>query len=95
MADAYRDFEATTLYCPRCRRAGPVRKKLLLVLPTGTKYDYLCAQCGTAVGGKLDADATPFRETSRAAAAAARLLAGEDPRQGRGPGPPGGPGRAG
>jgi hypothetical protein len=39
MSDAYREFEAESLFCARCRRAVPVRKKLLLVLPTGNKYD--------------------------------------------------------
>lgn len=68
--DAYGEFEATSLFCPRCRRAVAVRKQLLLVLPTGTKYDYVCRDCGTPVGGKLDSDPTAFRETSRAAAAA-------------------------
>lgn len=70
--DAYGEFEATSLFCPRCRRAVGVRKKLLLVLPTGTKYDYVCQDCGTPVGGKLDTDATEFRQVSQAAAAAAR-----------------------
>ena len=73
MSDAaFREFEAETLFCPRCRRAGPVRKKLLLVLPTGNQYDYVCQACGTPVGGKVDRDATAFHETSRAAAAAVR-----------------------
>ena len=71
MTDAYREFEADTLFCGTCRRSGPVRKKLLLVLPTCNKYDYVCQQCGTPVGGKVDRDPTAFRETSRAAAAAA------------------------
>jgi hypothetical protein len=70
--DAYGEFEASSLFCPRCRRAVGVRKKLLLVLPTGTKYDYVCRDCGTPVGGKLDSDATEFRQVSQAAAAAAR-----------------------
>jgi len=61
MANAYEEFEAASLFCPRCRKAVPVRKKLLLVLPTGTKYDYLCAECGAPVGGKLDQDPTEFR----------------------------------
>lgn len=72
MPDAYREFEATSLFCPRCRQAVPVRKRLLLVLPSGNKYDYLCQRCGAEIGGKLDSDQTAFRETSRAAAAAAR-----------------------
>jgi hypothetical protein len=82
--DAYGEFEASSLFCPRCRRAVAVRKKLLLVLPTGTKYDYVCQDCGTPVGGKLDSDPTAFRETSRAAVAAAR----RPPRRQRRPGRP-------
>lgn len=61
--DAFREFEAESLFCPRCRRATPARKKLLLVLPTGTKYDYVCAECGTTVGGKTDNDPQPFYGT--------------------------------
>jgi hypothetical protein len=53
---AYKDFDATSLYCPRCRQAGPVRKRLLLVLPQGDEYEYLCARCGTSVGMKIDSD---------------------------------------
>jgi uncharacterized Zn finger protein len=49
---AYRDFEATELYCPKCRKAVPVRKRLLLVLSNGDKYDYSCVYCGTSVGDK-------------------------------------------
>ncbi len=48
----YKDFDATELYCPRCRRAVPVRKRLLLVLSNGDKYDYSCVFCGTSVGDK-------------------------------------------
>ncbi|ABC77798.1 hypothetical cytosolic protein [Syntrophus aciditrophicus SB] len=50
--EAYRDFEATELYCPHCRRAVPVRKRLLLILTDGEKYDYTCIYCGTSVGEK-------------------------------------------
>lgn len=60
----YEEFEATDLYCVSCRQTVPVRKKLLLVLPTGTKYDYICAQCGSPVGGKLDQDPTEFHRTA-------------------------------
>ena len=51
--EQYRDFDATELYCPQCRRAMPVRKRLLLVLAEGDKYDYTCVACGTSVGDKL------------------------------------------
>lgn len=61
--DSFGEFEATSLYCPRCRRATATRKKLLLVLPSGNKYDYLCAECGAAVGGKSDDDPSDFHRT--------------------------------
>ena len=64
MADSFQEFEASSLFCTRCKRATPVRKKLLLVLPTGNKYDYTCSVCGTAVGGKTDSDATDFYRTA-------------------------------
>ena len=60
MDDSFREFEASSLFCTRCRRATPVKKKLLRVLPTGNKYDYTCSVCGAAVGGKTDNDATDF-----------------------------------
>jgi hypothetical protein len=56
---AYKEFDATELYCPRCRRAVRVRKRLLLVLPEGDKFEYLCSHCSTTVGTKISRDATP------------------------------------
>ena len=47
-------FDATELFCPTCGRSMPVRKRLLLILPEGDKYEYLCARCGTSVGDKID-----------------------------------------
>jgi hypothetical protein len=61
--DSFGEFEATSLFCPTCRRATPARKKLLLVLSGGNKYDYVCAECGTTVGGKTDDDASEFHRT--------------------------------
>ena len=58
--DSFEEFEATSLFCPKCRRATQARKHLLLVLQSGNKYDYLCAECGTPVGGKTDNDSTAF-----------------------------------
>jgi hypothetical protein len=43
-------FIASELYCPKCRRAQPVRERLLLVLPSGELHEYRCAQCGTSLG---------------------------------------------
>jgi len=50
---SYRDFDATELFCPKCRKAVPVRKRLLLVLAEGDKYDYTCVYCGASVGEKM------------------------------------------
>ena len=52
--DYFGEFDAVTLYCPRCQRPVEVRKKLLLVLPGGDKYDYTCPVCGESLGSKLD-----------------------------------------
>jgi hypothetical protein len=51
--EQYKDFDATELFCPKCRRAVPVRKRLLLVLSNGDKFDYTCVYCGTSVGDKM------------------------------------------
>jgi len=58
-----RDFgqlEVSEVYCPTCKAARPVRRHLLLVLPTGNKYEYRCAVCGTSLGGKDDGDASEY-----------------------------------
>jgi hypothetical protein len=47
-------FEASELYCPKCRTAVPVNKFLLLILPDGDRYEYRCRFCGTKVGDKID-----------------------------------------
>jgi len=43
-----------SLYCSHCREAVPVRKRLLLILPEGDEYEYLCIRCGSSVGIKLE-----------------------------------------
>ncbi len=48
----YKDFNATELFCPKCRQASPVRERLLLVLPDGDLYEYRCVHCGTSLGEK-------------------------------------------
>ena len=58
--DNYEEFDATELYCQRCQQAVPVRKRLLLVLPDGDKYEYLCAFCSATVGTKMDRQAKPI-----------------------------------
>jgi len=56
---SFEQFEATSLYCPRCKTAVPVRKKLLLVLPEGDEYEYLCAYCASSVGMKIEKETPP------------------------------------
>ncbi len=53
-------FQASALYCPRCRVARPVRERLLLILPDGELYEYRCAACGAEVGTRR-ATAAPGR----------------------------------
>ena len=63
-----RDFdalEASELFCPTCKTARPVRRHLLLVLPNGSKYEYRCSVCATAVGAKDDQDPTEYQEILR------------------------------
>ena len=52
--NSFEEFEAATLFCPKCKGAVPVRKRLLLVLPDGDKYEYNCQYCGEKVGDKID-----------------------------------------
>lgn len=66
MVDSFGELEASSLFCPRCKQATPVRKKLLLVLPSGNKYDYACGVCGTQVGAKTDSDSSDFHRVASA-----------------------------
>ncbi|HEX6531823.1 MAG TPA: hypothetical protein VF019_04310 [Nitrospira sp.] len=52
--EQFQALKASLLYCPRCRVATPTRERLLLVLPTGNLYEYLCQQCGTSTGSKTE-----------------------------------------
>jgi hypothetical protein len=53
---AFEQLEASMLLCPQCRVARPVRKRLLLILPQGNKFEYLCVQCGAVCGDKIEAE---------------------------------------
>ncbi len=53
----FKELEAISLYCPKCKAAVPVRKKLLLVLPEGDEFEYLCVYCSSSVGTKIDKNA--------------------------------------
>jgi rRNA maturation endonuclease Nob1 len=61
----FEELEASMLFCGRCKQAVPVRKKLLLVLPEGEKYDYLCARCGSPVGSKTSREDSSRQLLSR------------------------------
>jgi hypothetical protein len=59
--DAFEQLEASLLLCPQCRVAVPVRKRLLLILPEGDKFDYLCTRCGAICGDKIERAGTGER----------------------------------
>lgn len=50
MAQQFGTFTASELYCPKCRSSQKVRERLLLVLPSGELYEFLCFCCGTSLG---------------------------------------------
>ncbi len=52
----FEEFRASALYCPRCKAAMPVRSRLLLVLPDGELYEYLCQACATSLGTRTVRD---------------------------------------
>ncbi len=54
MNKTFDKIQASLLYCTKCGRAMPVRERLLLILPTGELYDYLCQGCGSSVGSKTE-----------------------------------------
>ncbi len=55
----FEEFQASVLYCPRCRAARPVRERLLLVLPDGELNEYVCRDCGTQLGKRRVTAETP------------------------------------
>lgn len=57
---SFGDFEASELFCPKCRQSMPVRRRLLLILPDGDLYEYSCRRCGTKVGSKRDKKTQPL-----------------------------------
>ncbi len=50
--ETFEEFQASVLFCNRCRAPQPVRDRLLLVLPDGELWEYLCAACGDSVGSR-------------------------------------------
>jgi hypothetical protein len=77
MPQQFGSFTASELYCPKCRCAQPVRERLLLVLPSGELYEFLCSHCGASLGKRTVTGpavaAAPRRPAARPARAR-RLL---------------------
>ena len=67
MMNQFGAFIASELYCPKCRKAQPVREKLLLVLPTGELHEYLCTGCGESLGKRTVSGGTLARPPTRPA----------------------------
>ena len=59
-AQQFEQLQASVLFCGRCRAPQPVRERLLLVLPDGELYEYLCATCGESVGKRKLTGAPPM-----------------------------------
>jgi len=58
-------LEASLLFCPQCRVPVEIRKRLLLILPQGTKYEYTCVHCGAICGDKIESQAPPIQRLGR------------------------------
>jgi hypothetical protein len=50
MSQQFGKFTASELYCPKCKSAQPVRERLLLVLPAGELYEFVCSRCAASLG---------------------------------------------
>ena len=50
MSSQFGAFTASELYCPKCKISQRVRERLLLVLPSGELYEFVCTVCGTSLG---------------------------------------------
>jgi hypothetical protein len=60
-AEQFDEFQASVLFCARCKQPQPVRERLLLVLPDGELHEYLCTACGSSVGSrKVTAPPSPL-----------------------------------
>lgn len=52
--EQFKDFEASSLFCPKCKKAQKVNKRLLLVLSDGDLYEYKCSVCSESLGKQKD-----------------------------------------
>jgi len=76
MTEQFGAFIASELYCPKCKRAQPVRERMLLVLPSGELHEYLCVGCGGSLGKRTvsAAKVVPPPAAARPPASQRRLL---------------------
>jgi len=54
--DSFENFEASELWCDRCKASVVVRERLLLILPGKNLYEYLCSRCGNSLGKRYESD---------------------------------------
>ena len=59
MNQQFGSFTASELYCQKCKRAQPVREKLLLILPSGELHEFLCTGCGSSLAKRTVTLAAP------------------------------------
>ncbi len=50
--EQFEEFQASVLFCGRCKQPRPVRERLLLLLPDDELHEYLCTACGSSVGSR-------------------------------------------
>ena len=78
MSQQFGQFTASELYCPKCKRAQPVREKLLLILPSGALHEFLCTGCGSPLAKRTvtqpPVSSTPPPASRRPHPAPRRLL---------------------
>ncbi len=65
----FESLRASSLYCPKCQQAMPVRERLLLVLPNKEIFDYICTGCANSLGER---EVTAGDKLRQAAAAGPR-----------------------
>ena len=62
---AFRDLQASELFCARCQASRTVRERLLLVLPDGELHEYRCSVCATSLGTRTVSARPPSKISLR------------------------------
>lgn len=66
MTQQFGSLTASELHCPKCRQCQPVRERLLLVLPSGELFEFVCRVCGTSLA-KRTVTAPPIAPVTKQA----------------------------